>query len=134
MVQPVNQVTLIGTKPQPSAYAIVEADGTVKDQNGNTVSFKRKISGKCTAYSGGGTTSTGKAAASFGLVAVDPSIIPYGSRLYICSPNGKTVYGYATAADTGGFVKQGQTIADLYYNTNSQCRSFGVRNMNIYVL
>lgn len=131
--QPVNQVTLVGTKPQPSAYAIVEANGTVTDQNGKPVSYKKKISGKCTAYSGGGTTSTGKAA-SFGLVAVDPKVIPYGSKLYICSPNGKTVYGYATAADTGGFVKQGRIIADLYYNTNSQCKSFGVRNMNIYVL
>jgi 3D (Asp-Asp-Asp) domain-containing protein len=131
--QPVDQVTLVGTKKKPSAYAIVDTSGTVTDQDGNPVNFKRKISGKCTAYTGGGTTSTGRAAA-VGLVAVNPNVIPYGTRLYICSPDGRTVYGYAIAADTGGFAKQGRIIADLYYNTSSQCSSFGVRNMNIYVL
>lgn len=131
--QPVNQVTLVGTKRRPSAYADVNADGTVTDQSGKAISFKRVISGKCSAYTGGGTTSTGRAAA-FGLIAVDPKVIPYGSKLYICSPNGKTVYGYAIAADTGGFANNGRIIADLYYNTNGQCKNFGVRNMNIYVL
>ena len=133
VTQPVDQVTLVGTKRKPSAYAIVDADGTLTDQNGNVVNFTRKISGKCTAYTGGGTTSTGRAAA-YGLVAVNPSVIPYGTRLYICSPNGKTVYGYAIAADTGGFASQGRIIADLYYDTYGQCSSFGVRNMNIYIL
>lgn len=131
--QPVDQVTLVGTKRRPSAYAMVSEDGTLTDQDGNTVTYKRKVSGKCTAYTGGGTTATGRAAA-FGLVAVDPRVIPYGTRLYICSPDGKTVYGYATAADTGGFVKQGNIVADLYYNTSSQCSSFGVRNMVLYIL
>jgi len=131
--QPVNQVTLVGTKRKPSAYAVVDTDGTVTDQSGNVVNYSRKISGKCSAYTGGGTTSTGRAAA-FGLVAVDPKVIPYGSKLYICSPNGKTVYGYAIAADTGGFVYGGHVIADLYYDSEGQCRNFGIKNMNIYVL
>lgn len=131
--QPVNQVTLVGTKRRPSAYAVVDASGSVTDQSGNTVNYSRKISGNCSAYTGGGTTSTGRAA-SVGLIAVNPSVIPYGSRLYICSPDGRTVYGYATAADTGGFVYGGRVIADLYYDTEGECRNFGIRNMNIYVL
>ncbi|MBE6830171.1 MAG: hypothetical protein E7519_08180, partial [Ruminococcaceae bacterium] len=69
-----------------------------------------------------------------GLVAVNPKIIPYGSRLYICSPDGKVVYGYAIAADTGGGVMDGRIVADLYFNTVGQCRQFGNRKMNIYVL
>ena len=131
--EPVNQVTRVGTKKKSSAYASISADGTLTDQNGNTVNYSKCITGRCTAYTGGGWTSTGRAA-SFGLVAVNPNIIPYGSKLYICSPNGKTVYGYAIAADTGGGVMQGRIIADLYYPTSSQCKSFGVRNMKIYVL
>ncbi len=131
--QPVNQVTLVGTKHKPSAFAAINQDGTLIDQNGKTISYKKCISGRCTSYTGGGTTSTGRAAA-FGLVAVNPHIIPYGSRLYICSPNGKVVYGYAIAADTGGGVMQGRIIADLYYDTYGQCAKFGVRNMCIYVL
>lgn len=131
--EPVNQVTLVGTKKKPSAFASIAADGTLTDQSGNTVKYRKVITGRCTAYSGGGSTSTGRSAA-FGLVAVNPNVIPYGSKLYICSPDGKTVYGYATAADTGTGVMTGRILADLYYPTNSQCRSFGVRNMRIYVL
>lgn len=133
VVKPVNQVTLVGTKKKPSAYASISADGTLTDQDGNTVRYSKSITGRCTAYTGGGWTSTGRAAA-VGLVAVNPNIIPYGSRLYICSPNGKIVYGYAIAADTGGGVMDGRIVADLYYSNESQCRSFGSRNMRIYIL
>lgn len=133
VVKPVNQVTTVGTKKKPSAIASISADGTLTDQSGNTVNYSKCITGRCTAYTGGGRTSTGRAA-SVGLVAVNPSIIPYGSKLYICSPDGRTVYGYAIAADTGGGVMNGRIVADLYYATNSQCKSFGVRNMKIFVL
>lgn len=133
ITQPVNKVTLVGTKKRPAAYASITADGTVKDQSGSLVNYKKCITGRCTAYTGGGWTSTGRPAA-FGLVAVNPNVIPYGSRLYICSPDGRIVYGYAIAADTGGAAMQGRIVADLYYNTASQCSKFGVRNMKIYVL
>lgn len=131
--EPVDQVTIVGTKKKPAGAAAINGDGTITDQNGNTVAYKRYVSGRCTGYTGGGRTSTGRAAA-FGLVAVNPNIIPYGSRLYICSPNGKVVYGYAIAADTGGGVMDGRIVADLYFDSVGQCRSFGIRNMNIYVL
>lgn len=131
--KPVDQVTLVGTKKRPAGVATISGDGTLIDHEGNTVSYRQRITGRCTAYSGGGHTSTGRAA-SFGLVAVNPNIIPYGSKLYICSTDGRTVYGYATAADTGTGVMTGRILADLYYPTNSQCKNFGVRNMSIYVL
>ena len=43
-----------------------------------------------------------------------------------------TLYGFATAEDTGGNIK-GNTV-DLYYNTESLCRNFGRRSVTIYVL
>lgn len=131
--EPVQQVELIGTKARPVGYATISADGTLIDHNGNTVSYTKALTGRCTAYTGGGLTATGRPA-QYGNIAVNPNVIPYGSKLYICSPDGSVVYGYATAADTGGFASQGYIMADLYYDTYQQCANFGVRNMTIYVL
>ena len=44
-------------------------------------------------------------------------VIPYGSLLYITSDDGKFVYGYAYAADTGTALVQGKAFIDLYYET-----------------
>lgn len=131
--EPVQQVELVGTKSRPSGYASISADGTLIDHNGNQVSYTKAYTGRCTAYTGGGWTATGRPA-QYGNIAVNPDVIPYGSKLYICSPDGSVVYGYATAADTGGFASQGYIMADLYYDTYEQCANFGVRNMTIYVL
>lgn len=129
--EPVSQVKLVGTKR--SAIASISADGTVVDQNGKKVKYKKVLTGRCSCYTGGGWTSTG-AKAAFGRVAVNPNVIPYGTKLYIASPDGKLVYGYATAADTGGAAMRGIIIADLYYDSYSQCMKIGTRTMNVYVL
>ncbi len=131
--QPVDEVVVIGTKQKTRDSAAVCADGTLVDQNGQTVSYRKVYHGTCTCYCTGTTTSTGLPAA-FGRVAVNPNLIPYGSRLYICSPDGSAVYGYAVAADTGGAAMSGRIIADLYYPSYSQCVDFGSRTMNVYVL
>jgi uncharacterized protein YabE (DUF348 family) len=132
--QPVDQVKLMGIKVKPSNYATITADGTLLDQSGKEVQYKKYYSGRCTAYtSNGGHTATG-AKAQYGYVAVNPNLIPYGTRLYICSADGKTVYGYAIASDTGGGAMSGAILSDLYYDTESQCRNFGVRTMRLYVL
>lgn len=128
--QPVNQVTVVGTRQEA---APPNTGGTVSDQSGKPVSFKKVITGRCSAYTGGGWTSTGRKAA-FGLVAVNPNLIPYGTKLYIASPDGRYVYGYAIAADTGGAAMQGAIVCDLYYDTYSQCMNLGTRTMNVYVL
>ena len=92
------------------------------------------IHGSSTAYtaSAGARCSTG-VPAKRGYVAVDPRKIPYGSKLYIKADDG-TVYGYAIAADTGGFVSNSNTVVDLYMNSQSECVQWGRRNVTIYVL
>lgn len=102
------------------------------DKNGKPVNYKTVYTGTGSAYSGGGTTASGRPAA-VGYVAVNPKVIPYGTRLYIRSTDGKYNYGYAIAADTGGFVHMGRVV-DLYFSTNSECIQFGLRNVEIYVL
>ena len=61
-----------------------------------------------------------------GLVAVDPSVIPLGTRLYIEG------YGYAIADDIGGAIK-GNKI-DLAYENRNDALRFGVRKVTVYVL
>ena len=64
--------------------------------------------------------------ARFGLVAVDPRVIPLGTKLYVEG------YGIALAADTGGAIK-GNKI-DLCYNSRAQCFKFGRRKVVVHVL
>lgn len=137
--EPVSQVVLVGTKqkpaPKPTGVASVGGDGTLIDHNGKRVAYKSVLTGTCTAYSAaeGSMTSTGRPAA-VGYVAVNPKVIPYGTRLYICSPDGSLVYGYAIAADTGGALMSGRVLVDVFYNTVAECNNFGRRTMSVYVL
>jgi uncharacterized protein YabE (DUF348 family)/3D (Asp-Asp-Asp) domain-containing protein len=135
--QPVDEVKLVGTKVETKkySYARVDENGTLYDQNGNPVSYRSMLTGSCTAYTApkGASTATGRPA-KVGNIAVNPNIIPYGTRLYICSPDGRFVYGYAVAADTGGALMNGLGLADLYYDTVADCYAFGRRTMNIYIL
>lgn len=78
-------------------------------------------------------TSTGRLA-QYGVVAVDPKKIPYGTKMYICSADGSVVYGYAVAGDTGGGLVRGQVLVDLYYNSINECYWFGGRQMRVYIL
>lgn len=103
-------------------------------QDGIPVSVITTITGNSTAYyaAPGKGTASGRLAQS-GHVAVDPRQIPYGSELYIVTTDGKYVYGYCIAADTGGFVGNG-TIVDLYFNTYDECVQWGNKQVCIYVL
>lgn len=96
-------------------------------------SYKKKLTGSATAYYGGTATSTGKKPQP-GYIAVDPRIIPYGTEMWIVSNDGKYVYGYSIAADTGGFIYSGTTLCDLYFNTYNECINFGRRDVTIYIL
>lgn len=138
--EPVDEIVYVGTKEDNSASAsassgTTSSGNTFTDHNGATVAFKQVISGSGTAYTApaGALTATG-VAAYHGGVAVNPNIIPYGSKLYITSTDGSVVYGYATAVDTGGALMDGSAIVDCFYNSYDECVSFGRRNVNVYIL
>lgn len=103
--------------------------------NGIPTSYTKSMTFRASAYtsSSGAKCSTGVRAQP-GYIAVNPSIIPYGTKMYIVSNDGKYVYGYAIAADTGGFAKRNPYMVDLYFPTESQCNTFGIRNVTIYFL
>ncbi len=88
----------------------------------------RMIATAYTPYCGGGCsgiTATGRPA-GHGVVAVDPRVIPLGSRLYIPG------YGYAIAGDTGGAII-GYRI-DLGYTSDRDAILFGRRAVMVYRL
>ncbi|HWJ02583.1 MAG TPA: 3D domain-containing protein, partial [Verrucomicrobiae bacterium] len=61
-----------------------------------------------------------------GLIAVDPRVIPLGTKLYVEG------YGPAIAADTGGGIK-GYKI-DVFFNTLKDCLNWGRKRVKIYIL
>lgn len=109
----------------PSKYSIGE--------NNVPTEYKYTIKGRGAAYCiPGGITATGRPVKP-GYIAVNPKQIPYGTEMWIVSDDG-VVYGYAIAADTGGFVKKGYFTCDLYMNSTEQCYQWGDRGVTIYVL
>ncbi|MGN0629340.1 MAG: 3D domain-containing protein [Oscillospiraceae bacterium] len=82
----------------------------------------------------GAGTATGRLA-QVGYVAVDPKVIPYGTKMWIVG-HGDTgfVYGYALAADTGGAMLSGKNFVDLYYDTYYECVLNGLRRVDVYIL
>lgn len=97
-------------------------NGTKISFNGK--SYSRKLVVKAYSYTGGGRTAMGTKA-RVGEIAVDPKVIPLGSRVYIEG------VGARIAEDTGGNIK-GNTI-DIYMNSASECRKWGVRTVTIYI-
>lgn len=127
--QPVNKVISVGTRPDPGkppkSYAkVITCSATAYD-----LSFQS--CGKRPGDKGYGITATGTHA-RYGTVAVDPRVIPLGSKLFIESADGSYVYGYATAEDTGGAIKGNKV--DLFFPTYNECMSFGRRSVKVYIL
>lgn len=89
-------------------------------------SLGKKITVSATAYSGDGITATGTVP-RWGTIAVDPTIIPYGTKVYIPQFD-----EYFIAEDCGGGIK-GNKI-DIFMNSESQCDNWGKRNIDIYIV
>lgn len=126
--QPITEIIEKGTKKKLN---------TIKTEKGTFV-VNNKINMKSTAYTAGmestgkkpgdegyGLTASGMKAKK-GIVAVDTSIIPFGTELYIEG------YGYAIAGDTGSAIK-GNKI-DVFLDDYEDAKKYGVRNVNVYVL
>ena len=139
LTQPQNAVKVVGTKVKTSTdvndISTLSVPFEIElDENGNPVNYKSKKIVRATAYSHTGNKCSTGVWPQPGHIAVNPKIIPYGTKMYIKSPDGSVIYGYAVAADTGGFIKRYPHGIDLFMNTESACTNFGVRNMEIYIL
>ncbi|MBQ2933066.1 MAG: G5 domain-containing protein [Clostridia bacterium] len=132
----------VGTKrPAVTTSESVKSVSTLKpnfkielDANGNPVNYKKHITVQATAYTYTGNNCSTGVAPQPGYIAVDPNYIPYGTKMYIKSSDGAYIYGYAVAADTGGFIKTRPTNVDLFMTSKAACVAFGRRNVEIYIL
>ncbi len=116
----------ISTLPVPNSLLL--------DENGVPVEYVAKSTLRATAYTHtGNKMSTGKYPKP-GYVAVDPKEIPYGTKMYIVSADGQYIYGYAIAADTGGFIYGTRADIDLFLDTEAQCEVFGRRDVIVYFI
>jgi len=124
--------TQVVKQPVPKIVAY-GTSGTINRGN-QTIRFKKALDVSATAYYPGpestgrwadGYTYTGMKA-TYGVVAVDPKVIPLKTRLYIDG------YGYAIAADVGSAIK-GLKI-DLCYDTRAEAIKWGRRKTKVYIL
>ena len=130
--KPITQIVAVGT----GETAKSSSGGKVVAANaGKTLSYSKKLTVTATAYtdSSGNKTASGRMP-QYGVIAVDPKVIPLGTKLYVESTDdGKSwTYGYCVAGDTGGAIK-GNKI-DLFYNSESECVRFGRRTAIVYIL
>ena len=111
-------------------------DGLIITAKGEILTYKNTMEVKATAYTHTDPgcdmiTATGTTV-RVGTVAVDPKVIPYGTRMFIVTNDGKYIYGIAVAEDCGSAIKQNRV--DLYFPTDYECIQFGIRMATIYFL
>lgn len=139
--EPVKRITEVAPRNRMETYQIASA-GSIQTSRSDSLAYTKVLSMNATAYDasscgkvpgqrGYGITASGRVA-QYGVVAVDPRVIPLGTKLYIESADGSYVYGTAIAADTGGAIK-GNRI-DLCFNTNREAINFGRKAVKVYIL
>ena len=130
--KPVNKVVLTYGKGVPVSPLSAPAGVTVT--NGVPTGYSRVISNTPATgyYSARGKGSSGLGL-FYGSVAVNPTLSPYGTKMYIASPDGKFVYGWAVATDTGTALMQGVIGVDLFYETYLESSLNWKNTVNIYI-
>ncbi len=141
----VNRVIIKGNAPRNPVISTGAAGEIKVGKDGKPLKYSKVLTGRSTAYT---APPTGRTASGIklevGTVAVDPRIIPYGTKLYITSTDNKHVYGYAVAADTGGFRHEGKILVDVFMgftegdkyshpNYKKACQ-WGNKQVNVYIL
>lgn len=117
--KPVDKVVRVGTKVKKTTATSSRGGGEVQ----------RTLRVVATGYSSedpgvSNRTSTG-ATLKRGVIAVDPRVIPYGTRIYVPG------YGFGKALDTGGAIK-GNKI-DLAFSSRSEALRFGRKSVTIKI-
>ncbi len=137
--QPVTEVIAIGTGTREVAPDYVPevpyiGDGFIITTTGEVLTYTDVMQTMGTAYSRDGKrrfTYSGTVV-KVGSVAVDTSVIPMGTRMFIISNDGEYVYGIATAEDIGAGVDGARV--DLYMDTTEEAIQFGYRGCLVYIL
>lgn len=135
------KLVLPGAAPATAAQAT--SNGSVITASGKSVPYTKKLELKASAYTAAveengiwGPIDYFGNPLQVGTVAVDPNVIPLGTKLYVTGYDyaGLPVGGFlATALDTGGAIK-GSRIDIFVPDSRSQAMKFGFQNVQVYVL
>ena len=126
---PVAKVIMVGTgepEPEPELEEEPVFEYTsVLTMNATAYTLSYSCTGKRPGDRYFGICASGMTA-QYGVVAVDPKVIPLHTKLYIEG------YGFAIAGDTGGAIK-GNKI-DLFFDPTEDLRAFGRQTLQVYIL
>ena len=129
------------TTPKPIEQANPNAQpdpNITKTSAGNApADYKQVLDIKATAYAPGPHDNDQWGNKTFigsqvrpGIIAVDPNVIPLGSKVYIQYPDGHGEY--AIAEDTGGAIKGNRV--DIAKWTVNEAKDFGIQNVKVFVV
>lgn len=129
--EPVNKVVAVGTKVERPKNLVTVSNSSSKSSGQPDGKVYQMRATAYTADCNGcsGITRTGinlKANRNAKVIAVDPSVIPLGSKVWVEG------YGYAVAGDTGGAIK-GNRI-DIHVPTKAEAYRFGVRTVKVVLV
>ena len=136
--EPVKEIRIVGTRvqrltPGLTPISTLTPPAGLEIVDGRPVHYREAVVGTAKAYHMGTHTASGVRVQP-GYIAVDPRQFPYGTQLWVVSNDGRYIYGYAIAADTGAFVERQTCTIDLYMPNLDMCWAWGHRGVTIYVL
>lgn len=108
----------------PVDRKVLVGSSKVVSRGGDNIRYSDSREMVATAYTHTGNNTASGVYPYHGVMAVDPSVIPMGTRVYVDG------YGYATALDRGGAIV-GNRI-DLFFETKYEALNWGVRRVNVY--
>jgi 3D (Asp-Asp-Asp) domain-containing protein len=116
-IQPVDKIVKIGTNKEMAKKESVDLT-SAKEAGTLTV--------QATGYTATGSRTATGTYPHRGTIAVDPNVIPLGTKMYIPG------YGYGVAEDTGGAING--RIIDLFFDTEQEAINWGRRTVTIKIL
>lgn len=132
-----NEVVSVGTGESVGKQSgPLICDGYIILASGEVLTYYKTDTFKATAYTqydeGCNNTTATMTPVKWGVVAVDPRVVPYGTRMFIVNADGSFIYGLATAEDCGGAIK-GKRL-DLYMPTLTEAFRYGRKDVTVYFL
>lgn len=131
------------SKPNATILNQSGAGMTIKGTDGKTYSYSKALNVQATAYTAAASENGKWGAVDYfgnklkvGTIAVDPKMIPLGTKLYVTGYdyNGLPTGGMiATATDIGGSIK-GNRVDLFVPGTTSQAMKFGIQDIKVYII
>lgn len=132
LLEPINAILDVGTVLNyKTARGEVIRYKKVLDMRATAYTASFKDTGKHPGDPGFGITRSGMKARK-GVIAVDPKVIPLGTKLYVEVLGNTPDYGYCIAGDTGSAIKN--DLIDLYFDDQDFVDRWGVKKVRVYIL